>query len=789
MMIVKLALRGLWARRRRLAGSVIAVGIGVAFLVGTLTLSDTIRSGINGYFANAYAGTAVVVRSATSATNGPEALRAPIPGTVPAGVRAVPGVADAQPVFAGMGEVVGRDGLPARAQGPQVAENWVADPALNPYSIVAGHVPRRSGEAVVDTGTATQDGLRVGATLTLLTPRPVRLTVVGLVSLGSSVASGEGSFTGLTAADARRLISATPTSVLVRAAPGASPGALRSRIAAVLPGGVQAVTGTELVTQSMSEVNSAFLSALRTFLVAFAVVAVGVAAFTIVNIFSITVAQRSSESGLLRAIGAARRQILLGVTTEGLAIGLLGAALGLAAGVGLAAGLKALFAAGGFSFGGAARGLTVTPATLVAGVVVGLLVTLAASLLPAIRASRTPPLAEMRERARPPGAVLGRAVGLIARVIPRRGAPGRLARGNAVRDPRRTVGAAAALIVGVALVSLFTVFAGSLGSSLTSGMTSTVRADLVIDAGASPTSGVDSHVVPAIATSSDVAAVAGAASVPVLIGGSPVTVSVVSPAALHGLLALQLDAGSLGSMGTDGIAVTRSAATARHVRVGSPLTVTASNGATRILVVRAIYATGGPIGDYLADPGTVAAVPAPAADSLVLIGLRPGTALAAGQAAVARIARAYDAPAVQTRAAYITSTESAANALLAVVYVILVLAVLTAVIGIANALSLQIFERTREIGLLRALGTVRPQVRAMIRWEAVIIGACGAVGGILVGTVLGAVVAQLIVHRIAVPMTTILIVLVAAVAAGALAATGPARRAARLPIMSALATY
>ncbi len=401
--MLSVAVNGLWSHKRRLVATLLAVSLGVAFLAGTLLLSDTLRANFDRLFTQANGGTDVVVRSATKIGDGfGSAARAGIGAAVLPKVRAVDGVADAQPYTEGYGQLLGSNGKRIGGNGPPTrAANWIDDPSLNPYHLVQGRAPSADDDVVINRGAAKSGHLLLGATTTLLTPQPLRVRIVGIADFGSADGFGSATFAGLTRhAAAAHLTAGTPgeiTQILVRAAPGVSPQQLASRLQSLLPAGLQAITGGDLATENLAQISSGFLGFLSTGLTAFAVVALLVAAFSIYNTFSILAAQRGRESALLRALGASRRQLVAASMVETLAVGVIGSVLGLAGGIGVAALLKGVFA--GFGFALPAGGLVFKASSSVLALLVGVLVTLLAGVLPAVRGSRIPPLAALRDLA------------------------------------------------------------------------------------------------------------------------------------------------------------------------------------------------------------------------------------------------------------------------------------------------------------------------------------------------------------------------------------------------------
>ncbi len=850
--MIAIAARSLWARKRRLVATLLAVGLGVAFLAGTLLLSDTLRANFDRLFTQADSGTDVVLRGATQIGSG-NATRTGVDAGLLPRVRAVPGVADAQPFLEGYGQLLGRDGKPIGGNGPPTqAANWVGDPALNPYRLVAGHAPRAADEVVINRGAAKTGHLALGMTTTLLTPQPLRVHIVGIATFGTADGFGPGTFTGMTLPAARLHLTgprgsqglAQLSQILVRAAPGVPDAELAARLRPVLPAGVQAITGGQLATENLDNINSGFLGFLSTGLTAFAAIALLVAAFSIYNTFSILAAQRGRESALLRALGGTRRQLAVAGLAETLVIGVVGSVAGWAGGIGIAALLKGVF--NGFGFALPAGGLVLRASSSVLAVAVGVAATVLAGVLPALRSSRVPPLAALRELAAEParisrvrsvlgflliaggvgaviagtagggqGPAIAGAVGTLAGFVvlgpvavrpaaavlgapiaALRGVGGRLARDNALRNPRRTAATASALMVGVAVATLFTVIGASLKASATQGVDRTLAADLVVYqpgyggsaglAGFSPTLAAGLGRLPSV----DVAA--GVSRGSVLLDGQAQTVAAIDPGRIGTVLNLGVTAGSLGAVGSGSFAVSAAAAADRHWRVGSTVPVVYPDGAHARLRVAAIFGHPDITGDYLFAAAGWAPHAGQALDSMVLIKLKPGAALGPARAAITAAIAGTGQPRVQDRAQYEASATGAVNTILGLVYVMLALAILIALMGVANTLSLSIHERTRELGLLRALGQTRAQARGMVRWESVIIAVFGTLGGVILGTFTGWAVVQssgsATLGVFAAPPLQLVLFLVLGAVTGILAGIRPARRAARQNMITAIAS-
>lgn len=850
---LRLGLRSLRAHRRRLAGTFAAILLGVSFLSGTMVLGDTLRANFDTLFAAADAGTDAVVRSADvlDAPGTPGGVRAPLDAALLQRVRTAPGVAAAVPVVQGSGQLVGADGQPIGGQGPPtLAGNWITDSALNPYHLAEGRAPRAPGEAVVNRGAARSGGLHLGDTTVLRTPDPVRITIVGIAVFGSGAdGMGPSTFTGLTLTDAQRHLtprgSGQLSSIQVRAAAGTSQQQLVASLTPRLPLGAEAITGDAATAEATSQVSGRFLTMFTTLLLVFAGIALLVATFTIHNTFAIVVAQRTRENALLRAVGAARRQILAATLAEAVAVGAVASVAGLAGGVGVATGLKALFSALGWSL--PTGGMVIRTAVLLLPVAVGTLVTVGSALLPAVRAGRTAPLAALRETT-VDGAARGRdgrirtalgavllaagiplaavgatrgpsvaltvtgalltlaalvvlgpvaatlAVRTLGAPLPRlRGVPGALARRNADRHPRRTAATATALMIGVAVVTLFTVFGASIKASLERTVDQSFAGDLAVTAPAfgAGGSGVSPRLAAALDRLPEVRQAVGLGRGVARVDGHGRQLDVTDPQLLAGVVDLGRIEGSLDGMGTSGLAVSGAEAGRRGWRVGSTVPVAFTDGTRQTFTVRAVYQQAGLAGDYLITRQAWAPHRAQDSDTLVAVALRDGVAPAAGKAAVERVTERFGDPRVQDRAEYAAGAAAGVDMMLSVVYALLALAVLIALLGIANTLTLAVHERTRELGLLRAVGQTRGQLRAMVRWESVLVAAFGTAGGLGLGAFLGWALVRASdsarTSTFAMPPVQLLVVLLAGLLAGAVAGLRPAGRAARLDILSAVA--
>ncbi|MGW1553443.1 ABC transporter permease [Streptomyces sp. NPDC002346] len=847
---VRLSVSSLRAHKRRFAGTFTAVLLGVSFLAGTLVMGDTLRAGFDTMFANAAGGTDAVVRSTNVVTVSGEGqgTRQPVSTTLMKTIEQTPGVAAAAPDIQGAGQLIGADGKPIGGQGPPtVAGNWIQDPKLNPYQLAEGRAPSRSGEVVINRGTADRGGLKIGDTTVLRTPDPVRVTVVGLATFGGEDGMGQATYTGMTQADAEKYLTPKPgeaSSIQVRAGPGTSQQELVDALTPVLPADTEAITGQASAAENQSMISGAFLSLFTTLLLVFSGIVLLVATFSIHNTFAIVVAQRTRENALLRALGASRRQVLGSTLVEATAVGVLASAAGLAGGIGIAAGLQALFPAVGFPFPDGA--LVISGISLLLPLAVGVLVCLGSALLPAVHAGRTAPLAALRETAvddsaasrtravtgvllllaalgailigvlahpsvwpSAAGAILALAafvvlgpaastyaVRILGAPLDRlRGVTGALARRNALRSPKRTAATATALMIGVAVVSLFTVFGASLKATMNQTVDRSFAGDVAISApvfGAGG-SGLSPALAPAVGRLPEVSTAVGLGKGVAEVNGAGRALTVTDPAALARVFDLGPVSGSMNALGPNGIAVSGAEAAERGLHTGSTVRLTFTDGKQQTFTVRAVYDRSELAGTYVITRQAWAPHRAQDSDRLIAVSFKDGVSTADGKAAVEKTAAAYGSPDVQTRGEYARSSAGSIDMMLTLVYALLALAVLIALLGIANTLTLAIHERTRELGLLRAVGQTRSQLRTMVRWESVLVAAFGTAGGLLLGGFLGWVLVKAsegagdTPFAFALPPTRLLVVALVGITAGALAGWRPARRAARLDVLRAIA--
>ena len=844
--MTRLTLRNIRAHKRRLVGTALAIVLGVAFLSATLVMGDTMRDSFTGLYDEMTAGTDVVVRNETVMGSEDLEQRGPVSAEMVDRLASVDGVAAAAPGIEGSVQILDRHGDPIGGDGPPVlADNWVEDEILNPMVIREGRAPEGPGEVAIDRDSARKAGLTVGETTTVRTPAPLELELVGTYTLGDNDALNGATSVSFETEVAAELMTEPGqlSTIRLRAESGVSSELLRDRVAAELDPGFEALTGAELADEYQADTEKAFLNILNTALLVFAGIALLVASFSIHNTFSIIVAQRSRESALLRALGASRGQVLFATALEASVIGLMGSAMGLAAGVGLAVGLEALLASAGMEL--VTSGVVVETPALAAGMIVGLVVTLVSAIVPSLKASRVAPLAALRELAVDQGSVsrsrtiagpalvgtglimvvtgalvdggsaslagLGAAVLVVGTVVlgpvvarpvtavigsplaVAGGTTGRIARRNVSRNPRRTAGSATALLVGVAVVALMATFASSLKTSMDQVVDRTFRGDLVLDSGWSGV-GMSPELTREIGELDEVDTSFGLALAVLTLDGRDEMPLAADTESLGEVADLGVVEGSVDDLQPGQLAISENYAESHDLAMGSTVTAAFADGAQQELSVSAVYAERDLMGDLVitTDDWIPHAGRTPT-DLMVLVGLADGVSVDEGRAAVQAASDAHAGPTVQDRDEYLDTMGAELDQLLYLVYGLLGLAVLIALMGIANTLSLAIHERTRELGLLRAVGQSRRQLRSTVRWESVITAVFGTVGGIGLGTFLGwglvkAALSSQGFGAVTIPTTTLLVVTGLAAVAGVLAAVRPARRAARLDILEAVAT-
>jgi putative ABC transport system permease protein len=853
--LLRITLKSLIARKVRLLMSALAIVLGVAFVAGSYVFTDTLDRTFEEIFGDLNGDVVVRPEGAQGLSSlvGSDAVNNDA-RTVPAslvdelakidGALRADGVVENRSVF-----VVGTDGRVVSGGGaPGIGANWSDAPnttGKSPLQLAEGRPPAAAGEVVLDVRSARMGGYTLGDTVRLVTAEEtagIEATLVGTATFGDSASLAGATLALFDTATAQALLLGGKdaySTITIAAEDGVSQDALRRSVEAVLPPGIEAKTGTETANETTAGLRDA-LGFVTTFLLVFAAVALFVGTFLILNTFSILVAQRSREMALYRALGASRRQITRSVLVEAALVGLLGASVGLLLGLGVAQLLKTAFTAFGLDLG--PGGLALQPRTVIAAYLVGVAVTMAAAYIPARRAARVAPVAAMRDEVALPqaprslhaglGGILaaggaaaigtglftrtsavtelvgagitavflgiallapvlaGPIVRAVAAGYPRVfGAVGRLARENALRNPRRTAATASALMIGLALVSTMAVIGESTNKSIDLALEDDLRADFVIsNALGQPfsTSVADQ--------AADVDGVTHVAQVRWQVGevaGEEANIAALDPQAFAKAVTFDVIAGDSRLRAGEAL-ISQGLSEREALAVDDALTVTVPAGERR-LVISGVFTDNPAVGsDVVVGLDELGAVGVRAADSFVYVVTDPESDPVRIRTALEEVTADLPTVTVKDQDAFKQEQRTPVNRLLNLVYALLGLAVLIAVLGIVNTLALSVLERTREVGLLRAVGMSRRQLRAMVRWESVAIAVLGAVLGIALGVLFGvalqAALADEGLEVLSVPWLRLGGFLVLAALTGVLAAVWPARRAARLDVLRAITT-
>jgi len=795
--MLRYALRSLAARPRRAGMTAIAVVVGVAMITGTLVLTDTIDAAFRQLFTNTAAGAQLVVASKQELSASP-ALQTPasVPAALVQRIRALPDVAAAEGQIRDLATIIGRDGATVRSAGlPTEAVSYVPPP-FSGIRVTAGHQPSGPHQVAIDASLAGSGGYRVGEQIGVVTGEPLRrFTISGIVRIGDSAPAGA-AFVVFDLPTAATLYakSGLVDRVYITGLANATRGSLIRQIEPLLPAELIVRPTAQQVDSDMGQISSQ-LTLVRTSLLAFALVAVLVGAFVIVGSIFTTVAQRTRELALLRALGATRVQIGLMVMAEASVCALLASLLGVAGGVLAAAAARGLLGLSGLQPAG--TGLVLAGRTVAVGVGVGVAVAVAAALVPAIRAARVPPLEALRlaDARRSPGRlrVLERAIRAVAAPLTgRRSILGRLATENAARNPARTVISASSLMIGLAAVLVVTIYASGLRASTQRTVGRTFLGDFTIQSqdGTSP---MPAAVARAVAETPGIELAASVKAAPARVGRVITTAEGFDPATIGELYRFgwaRNAAASLPDLGPGDAVLERGTAQAARVGVGDTVTVTSETGARASFTVRGIY------DDHALLRGI--ALPIAGFDGLfhqsrlqdVFVKLAPGASRELAQASLASALRTFPGVVVRSEPQLADALARRVGSILVLFYALLAVSIGVSLLGIVNTLMLSIHERTRELGVLRAFGMTPAQLSALIRRESAVTAALGALLGLLAGLLVAWVLIRLQAGDglvFAAPWTLVAVVLALGLLAPLLASTAPARRAARLDVLDAIA--
>lgn len=861
----KTSFRGLWSHKRRLVSTVIAIVLGVAFMAGTLVLTSTINKIFDDLFANTNQNTDAVIRGDVLFKDQQSGtVRAKLDESLVPKVKAVDGIANAVGNKANLtltlldpkGEAMGGQGPPT------FVTSWTTDPKLNSFKVVEGRAPEKLGEAVLDKATAEAGPFELGDTLDLIGPNGrEKLELVGITRFGDADSAGGAVNIGTTLEQAQAFANDPDRvdTIEVRGDGSLTPDQVVQRLEqADLAPKLSIVTGRAAAEEQSNEIKDAF-SFFSTILLVFAAIALFVGMFIISNTFGILIAQRTKELALLRAIGASRGQVLASVLVEAGIVGLVAAVLGFFAGVALAFLAFAGLRAGGLDL--PSTSLSITPSTAITAIIVGLVVTAASAIVPAVRATRVPPIAALRDvaidnsgrskgrsilgllmligggllvipafQAEPPSSALpGIGLGLalilgavlvlgpvIAKPLSRlvglplpaiKGVTGRLARENAMRSPRRTASTASALIIGVTLVGFITVFAASAQESISNTVSGGFQGEYIIQP-ANLNGNLSGLPLSATEQLRSVKGVDSVAAVAVTIGKAKIDnatgpdrnaagqIAGIDPVDFQNVFKTTTDEGTLNPLGADQIVVDSALAKSKDIALGSKITITTLEDKTATFEVSGISDDLAVLSLYgfqfvTSDAGFAKLSTAPT-DFLVGISLDSGTNQEAMRSQLKAPIKDFPTMKLQDREQFTGTLVAQIKALLNVIYGLLAVSIVIALIGIANTLSLSINERTRELGLLRAMGMSRRQLRSMVRWEAVIVALMGTGLGVILGLGLSWILVKGLasqgIDTFKVPVTGLVIEVIFGAGLGILASFNPARRAAKLNVLDAIAT-
>ena len=812
----------------------IAIVLGVSFFIGTGVLTSTVEKSLNTAIGEAFADVDTVVRSSNSIeVNGFE-IRSQISAAAADEIKPIPGVESVAASMRGYAQIVGTDGKVLGGQA--FATNWI-DSDANPYVLVSGDPPTSSNEIVVDSKSLEDSGYKLGDQVRVLPlPADQKFTIVGTADYRGDNAFGQENLVAFDFDTAVEVFGSDKVEFIVaQAEPGTTPAQLVKNIndAHLSSDGsdLEAITGKDLGDE-YKKIIGTFTTIISTALSIFALIALAVGIFIIYNTFTILVAQRTREMALLRAIGSTGRQVRRAVIIESILVGLIASALGSIAGIGLGWIVLQVLSGVGLEISGS---LAVPPGTIVAGMIIGTFITFSAAYLPARAASKVPPIAALRDVAsgeapvRRRRAIIGYILAAIAigsvvlslvsddaswlalaaitiivtlivlgpiivkplstligaPIAAARGMIGGLAQQNAARSPRRTANTTAALMIGVLLVSAASVFAASLRASLDSQLGEQIVADEVVQ--------VNSNAVqvggglPAV-TAEEIAKVPGVNAVTPLrstfaeVDGGFANVNGIDPAQLPETVNVQPVFGSLTGLDATGIATSNNT-----YRIGDKVDVQFVQGKTT-LTVQALYDADQLLGEWVVSTEVLNANVSQSLDSLLLVATdgSPDTV-----SAMEKVIADNPIAKVVTKQEYVDSQTNGINLLLNLLYGLLGISVLVAVVGIVNTMSLSILERTREIGLLRAVGMTRRQIRSSIRYEAAIVAIMGTSLGLIVGSFFAWLGVQAIsdsLPKFAMPWSSLLVIALLGFLCGIVAGVLPARRASKMDVLKAIAS-
>ena len=843
----RIALKGILGRKARLVLTSLAVIIGTAFLAGTSVFTATLDRTFNNLFEDVFKNIDGYVRS-TEVIEGEFGLqeRQRIPAELVDQVNAVPGVADAVPDIQAFARIIGKDGKPLGSEGagPPTFGSVAVEFKGALWTIAEGQWPVGASEVALDEASARNGNYVLGDTVKVVAQSGSReFTLVGIASYGDVRSPGGATFALFDVPTAAEFLGKPGfvDAILVVGDGSRTDEELATSIDAIFDPAlnIETLTGAEVTKETQDDIGEA-LSFFGILLSIFSSIALGVGSFVIYNVFSISAAQRQRENALLRAIGASRRQVTRAMLIESVIVGIFGSIMGFFGGIGLAVGLSSLLRALDIDL--PQGGLVVTPGAAFNTIMVGLLVTVASAYLPARRAGKVPPLAAMRATAletagpgrirayagltsvvlglitigavtlgasnsllgvgvllvfagtiilgpaiaRPVALVLGRPAAKL------RGVTGTMARQNAARNPKRTSRTASPVLIGVALVAAVSALAASINGQISDIFTKQFTGDYAVSSQAQGFGGLSPSLATDLGKIDGVQNATGIGTLLVKIDDKGRTLTVVTPETIEGNYDIGLIDANYSDLDKDGIFVSLDYAEREELSVGSTVNVVLADTTERALIVRGLYEFNDLAGNRVVSREMFANANVTSFDFGVYITLAPGADSGAVREQLQKAVDDYGQGKLLSKQEYIDEQAGQVNQLLGLIYGLLFLSVIIAIVGIIITLLLSVFERQREIGLLRAVGMTRSQVRTTVRWESVITSLLGAVLGIVLGLALGWVVVFSLrdqgLTSFQIPVGTTIAIMVLSFIVGVLAAVYPAWRATKVDVLEALTT-
>ena len=839
----RLSLKMTLARKGRLLLTSLAIILGTSFLSGTTIFSDTINSTFDRLFTDVFRDVDAYVRSTDSVDTGFGEQRAPSPISALEIILGVDGVSAAVGDMQSFARVIGKDGKPlGEDQGPPTFGGIASESSAALWNVETGRLPVGPTELMLDRATATAGEFTVGDAVRVNALSGTReFTLVGIANYGDISSPGGATFALFdqpTASDFL-LKPGFVDAFLVVGDGSLSDAELARAIDAALPDDakLETLTGAQITEETTSQIKTV-LSFFTAFLTAFSFIALGIGCFVIYNVFSITAAQRQRESALLRAIGASRRQVTISLLVEALIVGLIGSVIGFITGIGLSRALSALLNAIGLEI--PSSGLTIATSAITQTVLIGTTITVLSAILPALRSGRVPPLAAIQDTALDTVQKLTRrvaiglvliiagAVALIASingasvtilglgvlgvfagvlvlgpalskpiamllgkpVAKLRGVTGAMSQQNAARNPKRTARTAAPVLIGVALVTAFTALAASVKNEIRETIGSSFRGDYALSVNSRGFGGIPVSVTDQINQLPEVDRATGVGFIAAKVGDESPFVLVFNPKTNEDLYDLEMLSGKQSDLAKNEILIEADKAEEKNLQIGSSLQVTLVDGRSISMTVAGTFKDA--YGNYAFSRELFEDSTSPLFDSFIYIKIAKGTDDMSARKAIGAISSDLGIGTLESRDEYIDSQAGQVDQFLALIYGLLFLSVIIAIVGIIITLLLSVFERKREIGLLRAVGMTRSQVRMMVRWESVITSLFGAITGVVLGILTGIVIVVSLnesgLSAFTLPIVNTLYILLGAFVIGIVAAVFPAWRATRTEIISAIAS-